>query len=464
MKFFSKHSIYKRAAIFGLFMCLAWIPFSDTVAQSEIQKWEARANELAGQIERLQIEGDSLRTVIAFIRRAIAGTGGNGNEFTERGGPVIPELSGLNNRIEELKNERNNLKYNNSKLRNDLAEREEKIRQQQAENQRLLAEIERLKKLVGTLEFRVDSLNQITTCIAEFQDERRSARLEAQAKLAEANADYEYYYNHKNDRSVPQAKKDSLVRNAYEIYSLYGADEREKDCYGINQSYYDDYMTGLEHYYLSRMIAYNDGNIVNGLGSTLGEKLNTMNELLLSNLGAAVRKGVYNNRSDAEDIIEELPIIIEQLGYFLVTERKGNDESVVQQSEDNGAAPIPSPSGGETRTKIATIGASFDRGDYATAISLFNKYNRFFELDELKDKVDLIANAKYCAGTILLWDLADISNYKGLMPRGSWLSNNIKSRDEIGRKLLVDFKDNEKVSPVLRKKAYVILNKQYQKK
>jgi hypothetical protein len=279
-------------------------------------------------------------------------------------------------------------------------------------------------------------LHSILSCFDTFEKERDSNHVRAREDLEAANKKYESLRT--RSRHV---RGDSIlyngIREVWSVYARYPVICQDVQCGPYTLSFCDDFKTGLEHLYAAEMVAYNLGNIVDQLGAGSDEKLNAMNERILTELGQAIAKGDYNIRSDAKQMVEDLP-------HLIVTERKGNGLL------------------SEAFLNVRRIQDAYRKKNYAEALALYSRYYRFFELEEFKNNQHVVAEAKFCVGAILLWDLEGINKSADMSIPNSWLANSMKTlgiQRQTGKELLLEITRMPGLSEELYKKAYVVLGK-----
>lgn len=383
-----------------------------------------------------------------------------------------PELEKLRSRLEE--NERIM-----ARLNNNLNLVNQKIGSLESDNERLASEIEALKidieerKVeIERLSVELDKVTQelkglsaLVACIETFQSGRLEKKQAARQEIAKANLAYERYWKYYNRQSKSDrdsyAKGQMLLEEAWQIYSNYGAANCDSmfcrdplNDRSLLMSYCDDYLGGYENYLIARIAAFEPHIIANSMPDdmSLGAKLNKLNETLLLRIGQALSKGVYDDKSATQSLVDELSDIMERIPNLIVQERKGSVNT-------------------ETKGYIQNITKAYNQANYAVSINIYNQYERFFNLDELNEegyRRDMLS-AKYCAGTILLWDLGEVSHNKGLVSYNSWLGSKLNTRRQSGRNLLLELIRDLESSEIttggweeaLLRKTYIALKKEF---
>lgn len=351
---------------------------------------------------------------------------------TERLGEAIAEAE---SRIAELTNEVDKLRSQNGQQRQTIRAQQQKIEEQEQE---IAAQEQEIAALNATIEILRDSvayLTSIVDCVQDIADNRRDLANNARADLDQADRDYQRFLTIKDDPQEEQFLKDSLVLAAWEVYNRYPVTCDTITCGPLIINNCDDYKQGQDHLNTALIIAYNYGNVMDGMGPTLCEKINKSNELLLAELGQALAKGPYDVRSRAKDLKERIP-------YLVVNERRCETE------------------GSDIIREIEQIPVLFEAEEYAAAMALYNKFERILPLKEIQGFMDLVDRVNYSAGAILAWNLGDIETNAVLAFDRSWLGEKIDSRRQVGRELLIKVKDRT-TNAELKTKAYVILKKQF---
>lgn len=377
-------------------------------------------------------------------------------EFRPRGGGLTDQLNFIKNRIASLEGARDSelarnetLNFSFNQARNQLSDLEDEFSALQADynnlglaNEQLSAEVTLLNGQLSQAQNKIGELTAIVNCISDFQKKRQRLAQTVRAELERANKAYEFYLRNKDNSD--QEKRDSALVQARYAWDIYNQTKHcaEAECFGNPQRYCDDYKLGLSHLYRAQMVANNDANVINELGGTVNEIINKANQILLSELGAVLDEGLYNERSDVKRMINRLDELI-------LSERKGKgrDSTAIVSSETYG--------------KFREIGEAFDKNNYAKSVSLYSKYYRIRKLKEFKINDKVLIKADFAAGAILLWDLGNISTSSGFAKDGSWLQLTLEEREANGRRLLLNVARNKKAPMELRKRAYVLLRKQF---
>ena len=249
------------------------------------------------------------------------------------------------------------------------------------------------------------------------------------AQFKWANREYNRYLIRKD--SLSPIQRNNIIKEIWKIYSI-----KEEKCV---------IKDGWTHLYTAKILANNDGNIIQELGSDFCEQIKEMNKIVLRELGLALEKGPYDVRSQASSFAVRLP-------YLLFPDRKCSGNSEIVQ-------------------EIKNIFNEYEKGNYANSIGTYNKYQRLLSLDEFTEKYpEVVAQAKFAAGAILLWNMDNMSEYKGLLLEGTWLDENIKkNRVAAGKKLLEEALEFNRMSSwedkyKFEQRIWVILKKYYNDK
>jgi DNA repair exonuclease SbcCD ATPase subunit len=361
----------------------------------------------------------------------------------------IKEINLLLSENQNLIQESANLKARNIKLVKEKQNLELIKSKQEEEIKALKENILDLKGVISKLESELNVLKNIIYCIQEFNENLMVQRQQARADLESANNRFEeikYKFNPlKFDTSFQEE-----VRAIWSVYARFTVNCQEVICGPYILSVCDDYKTAEEHLNSAYILSGNMGNIIDQFGSTLSDKLNTMNELLLSELGQAIAKGDYNIRSESRRIVENLPSL-------LISERKGKKVQIDTSQLSSGIS-------SEIVSSLRSIKTEFYKKNYSESAAIFSRYYRFFELAEIRSQREIVAEAKYCVGVILLWDLFDINRFSGMTIPSSWLDltlADIRTQRSTGRQLLLEISRQEGISDKLRAKAYLALAKTY---
>lgn len=309
--------------------------------------------------------------------------------------------------------------------------------------------IDSLNQLVIVLRDSIQDLQNILDCIQALDTERKARKRDARAQLEFANLKYTQYKEFKlrYQRMNPKPDLKGMLDTIWGIYATYGTYCVDTECMGYPVSYCDDYKNAREHLNVALIIANNPEYVTNVMdGANLCQKVSQMNTLIMSELGLATQKSSdpssldYETKVDMERLIDLLPVI-------LVPEKRCDDFANDQNSV--------------VWRSINAVKKLYDEGDFAGAISLYSRFQRFFELKEFEtdEAKQMIADAKYAAGAIMLWNLGETTEQQGLFVPGSWLFEKIDAREATGETLLNEVANDENADITIRKAAFTILNK-----
>ena len=161
-----------------------------------------------------------------------------------------------------------------------------------------------------------------------------------------------------------------------------------------------------------------------------------------------MEKGTYDQRTEMSDRLTNL---VNNIDNFVTKEtRPGsvNSEAIANFNE------------------IITL---FENGNYIEALVLYDKMQKFSDLNEL-DKL-LVLKAKAYVGQIILWNLTNLGENQNKLIKGDWFNCGFKDLD-CKKKLLNEVlntdiqifpdKNSRNQFLALQKQAYVAINKYYE--
>lgn len=309
------------------------------------------------------------------------------------------------------------LRLENTKLREEL----DRLRDQLAEAQTNLAACQdTLNTTQESLAFyqgKVDS-------IAAAEAEERRRRLRALGRLDEVNRAFQKYWNLKGGSNrLPDTTARRIVHDAWEVYTHVDT----------------NYLRGQEYFNMYRIVKGNLEGILDSLGTEDYEKINGRNQQILSNLGKAIELGPDSITTLAVGEVAELPANI-------IAERNIDSEQVA--------------------STIEGIKKSYDDEDYASALSTFSNYQNVFDIEEyrtgkIKEDID---KACLAAGTIMLWNLGNVTKFKNVFPKGGWARKSLENRttrEIAGKQILEQLIKDPNTENEVKKEAAIMLGKYY---
>lgn len=289
--------------------------------------------------------------------------------------------------------------------------------------QKALTETEsKLKISSDSLTLMVSEYQKLYDCIHSFCNT-------VQIELEEANRAYDIYKRAKEDgkRKVDKVALENF-KKAWEIYKkIYGANQKEgvcrltkKDCLGQNPE------ACLNMAYT---LILNNENVVNELGTNSTEKLNNRTAMTLFNLSLIINNENNPYRAQAIELLAYLPRILFQ-----------------EKTTTNSG----------TVALLNEIKQDYDKGDYSSSLSKFDRIYYLLDLDEFKAMNQAVLDAKYSAGMILLWQLADPEIIKPWIIPGSWLYGFERKNPKMGKDLLREVQKNTKDIKLIKQIKYAL--------
>ena len=308
----------------------------------------------------------------------------------------------LQSQIIELEIEIVELEDRISSLLNSLdALRREYEILQDSFNQAIL-EIQALNATITSLNGTIEVLESRIDCVNRFALRQDTLKDQATDYLAWARREYEKIYP---DYMIQKSEDvDSIVKRVISIYFEYGSISRKLECDGILPLTYSyDNLTKIDDYYLMRIYAFNEGNVVDRLNEKFGEDKGRQSavRLALTHLGKVMDKGSYNDKNLPNYVLEELFEIMNNLGFYI----------------------IPSKTKDSDRMALQKIITYYNKAMYDSALAQYNKYERFISAQNTDIPFDLANEIKYKIASIIIWQLAPISKDRSIYPKSSWLYN-----------------------------------------
>lgn len=329
-----------------------------------------------------------------------------------------------------LKKQKRTISYQNSKIDNL--------------NRNIISQVNTIdtqKKLINILRDEMSRLQDIVDCLNQFKIQRNEDADLSYSKILEARKIYETYLTLKNKKESKVKDLDSLIIKVLDTYSTYKTSTRFKKCGNVDLSFVADNLGAIDHFYIAKIYAHNEGNAVERLESK--NKINEATERLLTNVGMSLNKGFYNDQSLSKNLIEDFGDIMNSIGYFAVSDRRADSEN------------------SELIASFRKILEAYTNQDYVKAISIYNKYNRYKTLESISSQNEMLDEIDYCIGSILAWNLADLKQNQGLYIEGSWLDNIDGDINIYGENMLKTLLKKKELKEELRKKCIIALSKLY---
>lgn len=345
---------------------------TNSVKDKEIERLTAEAERLRKEINKNALptdERDKLKGLISKLDIS--------NKKIEKDKrDLTTDKAKLEREKEKQKNTIDSLKVLSAKLQNDLNVANDELEKLRKAHKKLQEDYTDIK----------NKYDELYGCLTAFCDT-------VQKQLADANAAYELY---KEFKTRDTARKKAYFNEAWAIYKSIYYDNipnsicflAKKDCLGKNPQACTN---------ISNILVFNRENIVEELGNTLTEQLNRRTEMILSSLSLVIRDGNDTGRTEALRNLESLPRVLFQ-------EKSSTTEGGKELLKD--------------------IKNDYEKGLFSSSLSKFDRLYYLLEMKEFQKIGDAVLEAKYCAGIILLWELADMKAINSWVIPASWLKNN----------------------------------------
>lgn len=380
-----------------------------------------------------------------------SGTGG-GNS---RGDAVNASLEELRVKYQELQDKYEALRARSETHASEQAEASRRIRELEISNGNLLAANEALEEEAELTRSRLDTAVALLVLATDAIDKQRRliecveghietiSILESSAEvfLQEARDLWDEVEQIKllsRPRADQLARKDTLVYRVWSIYEQYNGDTISVTCgeQEIELTATLDYMKAQDHLNLAYLLAYDLSSIVNEYGDFTDLRVMQVNAALLENVSnifdKAEAEGNYDLKQEAQRFINRLPgLIIPAVG------QDGNSK-VMQE--------------------LATIPEAYRKKDYATVLGVYNRYERVLFDESIQNDKELLASIKSCVGVVLLYDLGNTEEMRGIAFKDSWLDKTLPNRRFVGEKLLREVVQLRKMisKPVFERAAFAL--------
>jgi len=268
------------------------------------------------------------------------------------------------------------------------------IRLQKRQIENFLVEIEKLTD-------KVSQLQSIINCVNKFALRQEALKINAESNLNIARELYSTIYP-TNKRKGKDNYVYKTIDKVVSIYNKYQTTSVVMDCPNIAQlEYTNDNLKVKDDFYLMRIYAFNEGNVIDSLNQWDGNKNGRQKSvgLALKHLGNLMQKGNYDDKTLPNDIVNELVEIVKNLGFYIVPSKTENSDKIA----------------------LYKVIEYYNKGRYDSALSQYNKFERFINAENTALTSTIIHDIQFKIASIITWQLAPISRDRSIYPQSSWL-------------------------------------------
>ena len=281
------------------------------------------------------------------------------------------------------------------------------------------------------------TMQSTISCLQEFQESKSENQAEIERKLVEARGKYDLYKINMSKDRIDTMLTNQMIYEVISTYENYKGRLRETECSGIKLSYFHDNLIAEDYLILARIYGHNEGNIVDQTPGSINE---VTNKFLLS-VGNALEKGFYDNKSEVSSMIRDFYNILDNIGTLAIVDRR------------------PDSVNSEILSNYNSIISLYKQKKYLQALFLYDKYAKFNTSEVLKSHKIIVDEVKYCVGSILLWNMANLDS-SGNFLMGNWIQNATSYRQR-GIEILKSLLEQKDLHVDIRKKCLIALKKFY---
>ncbi len=368
--------------------------------------------------------------------------------------PVMPEITETNTIITKPKDDSQNkvfldainkskkeisiLQKSLTKAKNTVATNKREIDNLQKVINKLSEEISSQNSKSKALEDEIFKLESILDCIKKFETDIKRPSLEIANELVKIRADFTEFKRLKLIKSTKMDLMESLISRVIIGYDSYKGVQREMICGDITLFVFQDYLIVDDYYNIAEIYCKNYGNAVKKISGT--NQINEANRRILNSIAIIMEKGTYEQISEVSRNLDRCVTKETRSGSI-------NSEVIANYNE---------------------VVKLYEKGSYLESIIMYDKIEKFSELDEL-DQI-IVLKAKTYIGQIILWDLTDLGENLANLLKGDWLKceliNSTCKKEiltEVVEKDIRNFSNNDKKALLLlQKQAFIAINKYYE--
>jgi len=344
---------------------------------------------------------------------------------------------------------------------------EEKIVEIRADHVTEMNEINsRLKKAeegIAELEVELTLANEILDCLRFSEKEKRTAIRNAQPALDSARQRFKQYSRLASSSRRDRASQQQIAEHLDYIFNTYNQyDNRATTttCGDLEISSVIEFTQVGDHLNMAYILAKDPRHLVNNkrYGDSTDQRAARVNTDIIYHIGQIYAKqNKYNDRAEANKIVsEDLMELLNILPAALMSSENINTSDTTSRTNF-------------VKQLYASIPKLYEQERYISAIGIYNRFQRIEGESGLRNEQLIRASVRFAIGTILLYDLGNVSNLQGIALSGTWLKESLPEMQNKGADLLKgvismsarEERDKKELNKIKYRAAYM-LSKRYE--
>lgn len=334
------------------------------------------------------------------------------------------QLAALRGQLEALKKARDEDQINFSSQLNQLTEK----------SNQLSRDLENSQKALNLARVELEKSAALVRCTREFYEASEVIRAEAAESMQQARTRYERYSDLKGRNTN---RYDEEIREIldfiFDTYEKYDDRPVSIDCGdGIVIKDVISFMDARDHLNLANILAADPRHLINRYDGGVDQRTAAINADLIYHLSQVFAKqNNFNDLSMSKTIADKLPDLMQKVPNALSSSSSLNPrDSTDKKIED----------------LYAGVASEYKEKRYASALGIYNRYQRLEGESHLMENDEVRAGTMTSVGIILLFNLGDVEDARGIPLQGTFLEKAFNSRQREGIQLLkkvLTFRDED---------------------
>lgn len=299
---------------------------------------------------------------------------------------------------------------------------------------RLASELAKSEADLAAARKELEKSARLVRCTREFYAENLEIRNTARKDLELARTKYERYAEVKSRNTTRFDEEiEQILDYVFDTYDRYDDRPMTQDCGdGVVVKDVISFMDARDHLNLATILAADPRHLINRYDGGVDQRTAAINADLIYHLSQVFSKqNNFNDLSMSKRIADKLPDLMQKVPNALSSSASLNP----RDSTDN-----------KIEDLYAGVASEYKEKRYASALGVYNRYQRLEGEEHLVENDEIRAATMTSVGIILLFNLGDVGDARGIPLQGTFLEKAFNSRQREGIQLLktvLTFRDED---------------------
>lgn len=344
----------------------------------------------------------------------------------------------LKGRVVSLERQVKNLRGDLNKLQaaydDDKADFATRLAGLTATSNRLASELAKSETDLAAARTELEKSARLVRCTREFYAGNLEIRNAATKDLELARTKYDRYAEVKSRNTTRYDEEiEQILDYVFDTYDQYDDRPITQDCGdGVVVKDVISFMDARDHLNLATILAADPRHLINRYEGGIDQRTAAINAELIYHLSQVFSKQYkFSDLSMSKRIADKLPDLMQKVPNALASSATLNP----QDSTDK-----------KIESLYADVAYEYKQKRYSNALGIYNRYQRLEGESHLMKNDEVRAGTMTSVGIILLFNLGDVGDARGIPLKGTYLEKAFNNRQREGIKLLkqvLTFRDED---------------------